>query len=254
MVLAPHQDDETIGCGLLLAEKARRGTPVAVAVATDGSGGWFSSKPRPTPHEVVEIRHDEWHRALDILDVPKPLRFELAFPDGALSDHEAELADRICTLLTSVRPSQVFVTGSADPHRDHQTLARAARHALHQMETSEPAAGHDDVVRGPRPQLFTYRVYPVHGLWPDGLPSHVSFGAITVRFVRSTLGLLRRRPLRLRCPVAVPQKTAAIGSFASQRRLLDGELRYVWRPEVELYWPIDEHGPNGLADPVGPAN
>ena len=68
-MLSPHQDDETIGCGLLMAEKASRGTPVTVAVATDGRGGWYSPTARPTPADIAEIRHREWHRALDVLAV-----------------------------------------------------------------------------------------------------------------------------------------------------------------------------------------
>ena len=85
LVLSPHQDDETIGCGLLMAEKTNRGIPVAVAVATDGRAGWHSPTPRPSPNDIAEIRHREWHRALDALGVPRADRFELEFPDGELA-------------------------------------------------------------------------------------------------------------------------------------------------------------------------
>ena len=85
-MLSPHPDDETIGCGLLMAEKANRGIPVAVAVATDGRGGWYSPMPRPAPRDIAEIRHREWHRALDVLGVPQADRFELGLLDGELSD------------------------------------------------------------------------------------------------------------------------------------------------------------------------
>ena len=139
LVLSPHQDDETIGCGLLMAEKATRGIPVTVAVATDGRGGWYSPTPRPTPPDIAEIRHREWHRALDALAVARPDRFELGFHDGELSDHESELADRIGDLLRTVRPAQVFVTRLGDPHPDHRTLARAVRQAVCQTYDSGPA-------------------------------------------------------------------------------------------------------------------
>jgi hypothetical protein len=59
LVLSPHPDDETIGCGLLLAQLAHRGLSTSVALATDGRSGWYSSTPRPTPEGIVEIRHDE---------------------------------------------------------------------------------------------------------------------------------------------------------------------------------------------------
>jgi LmbE family N-acetylglucosaminyl deacetylase len=240
LVLSPHQDDETIGCGLLMAEKANRGIPVAVAVATDGSAGWFSSTPRPAPHGIAEARHREWHRALDLLAVPRADRFELNFPDGRLSDHENELADRIGDLCRRVRPSQVFVTRTADPHPDHRTLARAACHAVAQTYDAGP---------DPRPQVFTYRVYPGEGLWPDGRPPRVTVGAAVVQFVRSVFGIAGGRALVFRAPWPATTKVAAINAYDSQRGLLDGELRYVWDKRTELYWALD--GQAGAED-LGP--
>jgi hypothetical protein len=34
-------------------------------------------------------------------------------------------------------------------------------------------------------------------------------------------------------------KVAAIDAYDSQRRLLNGELRYVWGTGVEFYWAMD---------------
>ena len=141
LVLSPHPDDETIGCGLLLAEMARRGHSTSVALATDGGGGWYSAAPRPTPDSIVQIRHGEWHRALDALNVPKEGRFEFGFPDGALSDREGEVAERIGDLLRSLSPSEVLVTKPSDPHPDHRALARATRQAVIDVYGSSRRAG-----------------------------------------------------------------------------------------------------------------
>ena len=248
LVLSPHQDDETIGCGLLMAEKTSRGIRVAVAVATDGCGGWYSPTPRPAPRDIVEIRHREWHRALDALAIPRADRFELGFPDGELSHHEIELVDRISDLFRTVRPSQVFVTKSGDPHPDHRTLARAVLKAVAQIYHSRPADP-SSLARGSRlrtfglqPRVYTYRVYPGEGLWPQGHPPQVTVAAASLQFVRSVLGLARHRALLLRAPGSMPTKVAAIEAYDSQSRLLGGELRYVWDTGVELYWPMDECG------------
>ncbi len=230
-MLSPHPDDETIGCGLLIAEKANRGIPVAVAVATDGRGGWFSPMTRPAPRDIAEVRHREWHRALDVLAVPQANRVELGIADGELTNYEDEVADRIGDLFRSVRPSQVFVTSSGDPHPDHRTLARAAAHAAAQTYGSGPG------VR--RPQFFTYRVYPGEGLWPEGRPSRITVSTAGAQFCRSVVGLARRRPLLFRAPGSEPKKAAAIDAYDSQSRLLGGELSYVWGTAVELYWPMD---------------
>jgi LmbE family N-acetylglucosaminyl deacetylase len=251
LVLSPHCDDETIGCGLLMAERARRGIPAAVAVVTDGRGGWFSPSPRPTPEDIVEIRRREWHRALDVLAVPRGDRFELGFPDGELGDHESELMGQIAELLRRVRPAQVFVTRPGDPNADHRVLARAALHAV--AQTYDPDLGSSDGEAaaggsspcpvGPRPEVFTYRIYPGEGLWPEGRPSQVTAVASIAQLARSVLRLRGSRPLLLRAPRSRPTKVAAIGAYDSQRRLLDGELRYVWSQSIELYWPMQGGGP-----------
>lgn len=246
LVLSPHQDDETIGCGLVMAEKASRAIPVTVAVATDGRAGWFSPAPRPAANDIARIRQAEWHRALDALAVPRSDRFEFGFPDGGLSDHESELTDRICELLRRVRPSQVFVTRSGDPHPDHRTLSLAARRAVTQVydfdsagQDARPTSPPSPSSVGPRPQVFTYRVYPGEGLWPDGRPSRVGVGRTVVQVLRSVLRLRGHRPLLLRAPGSAPEKSAAIDAYESQRALLRGELRYVWNTDVELYWPTN---------------
>jgi glycosyltransferase involved in cell wall biosynthesis/LmbE family N-acetylglucosaminyl deacetylase len=247
LVLSPHPDDETIGCGLLLAQMARRGHSTSVALATDGGGGWYSATPRPTPDGIVEIRNGEWHRALDALDVPKESRFEFGFADGTLCDHEGEVAGRIGDLLLSLSPSQVFVTKPYDPHPDHQTLARATRRAVIDVYGSRPRPGpdrgrepiHGDHPNGSPPDVYTYRVYPGEGLWPDGHPPRATLVMTLLQLTRSVCGLLGRRPLILRAARSRSDKTAAIEAYESQRKLLDGELRYVWRSGVELYRPMN---------------
>ena len=246
LVLTPHPDDETIGCGLLLAEMARGGHSTCVALATDGGGGWYSAAPRPTTGTIVQIRHGEWHRALDALNVPKDGRFEFGFPDGALSDREGEVAERIGALLRSLSPSKVLVTKPSDPHSDHRALARATHQAVidvygssHEQASEggrEAIAGHTN---GSPPEVYAYRVYPVEGLWPDGHPPQATLAMTLLRLARSVFGLIGRRPLILRAAMSRSDKRVAIEAHESQRKLLDGELRYVWRTGVELYWPMD---------------
>ena len=231
-----------------MAEKASRGIPVAVVVATDGSAGWHSRGPRPGPNDIVEIRHREWHRALDALGVARANRFELEYPDGELGDHEVELTERLGDLFRRVRPSQVFAPRPNDPHSDHRTLARAVGRAASQVYDSDPGApttsadGSSLQRRGTRPQIFTYRVYPGEGLWPHGRPPRMTVGTVLSLLVRSVSGLIRQRPLLFRAPGLAATKAAAIAAYDSQSRLLAGELRYVWGKGVELYWPMTGDG------------
>lgn len=228
LVLTPHPDDESIACGLLLATKSARGEEVSIALATDGGGGWFSTDPEPTAGEIVRIRRGEWNRGLDDLGVPADHRYELGFADAGLTGHEAEVADRIAALLVDLAPAQVFVTSPDDLHADHRALSRATCRAVRSVYGT-----------GPAPELFAYRVYPATGLWPQGHPGTASAAATVAQLVRSVPVLLADRALRLRAPAAAPAKVRAIVEHASQKRLLDGELRYVWGTDVELFRPLD---------------
>jgi LmbE family N-acetylglucosaminyl deacetylase len=196
--------------------------------------------PRPEPEAIVQIRHREWHRALDVLAVPKESRFTLGIPDGALCDHEEEAAKRIGDLLRNLSPAQVFVTKPHDAHPDHQVLARATRRAVIDVYGSSAGPeGHSS------PAVYHYRVYPGEGIWPGDRPSQPTVAMTLRQFARSAIGLIRRRPLVLRASSAKSDKAAAIAAYESQRRLLDGELRYVWRTGVELYWKMDLSDPSG---------
>src|SRR5690349_19075047 len=44
LVLAPHPDDETLGCGATIMRKRAAGTPVHVVIATDGRHSLASSE------------------------------------------------------------------------------------------------------------------------------------------------------------------------------------------------------------------
>src|SRR5262245_30184806 len=72
LVVAPHPDDETIGCGATLALHARRGDTVHVVVVTDGELGdprGLFARDDGGAGSYVELRRDECRRALQALGV-----------------------------------------------------------------------------------------------------------------------------------------------------------------------------------------
>src|ERR1700751_5264173 len=60
LVLAPHPDDETLGCGATIMRKLAAGTPVQVIIAADGN--WYRSS-KLSVDAVNEIREEEARRA-----------------------------------------------------------------------------------------------------------------------------------------------------------------------------------------------
>lgn len=128
VILAPHADDETLGCGGLIMTKRSAGTRVDVIIATDGAAT-HPDVPRQTltTKALVELREEETRAACKVLGVDtKHLKF-LRLPDGELASHAADLEDAIASSIAEMGPEEVYVCALADGHRDHKALARAAR-------------------------------------------------------------------------------------------------------------------------------
>ncbi len=143
LVVAPHQDDETLGCGGLIALKRRLGAPVTVIFVTDGASS--PSRGNTPATDWTDLRRQEAFDALAVLGVPPAHCHFLEGPDGGLSDlsaaQTATLADRLARLISDVLPAQVAVTFRKDGHPDHEAsfalVARAIRQSGHETELWE---------------------------------------------------------------------------------------------------------------------
>jgi LmbE family N-acetylglucosaminyl deacetylase len=129
LVLAPHPDDESLGCGGIIAEACARGRPPIVAIMTDGAASHPNSRDYP-PARLAELRAREVRNALACLGLPAERLVLLNAPDGdvphagvaavALAARLAVLADGCDAILTSWRH---------DPHGDHVSAWTIARDA-----------------------------------------------------------------------------------------------------------------------------
>lgn len=128
VVVAPHPDDETLGCGAAIARKVAAGSPVWILIATDGR---HSHKSRLiSPATLGGIRADEARAACRTLGVPEDRFRQLGWEDSRLAEREEELTEVIRTVVGNVRPDEILVTSARDWHPDHQAANRAARAAL----------------------------------------------------------------------------------------------------------------------------
>ncbi|MEA2417402.1 MAG: hypothetical protein QOI58_4059 [Thermoanaerobaculia bacterium] len=111
LVLAPHPDDEVIGCGGLVALHLREGRKVHVVVATDGAQAGNASQ-----------REAESRAALALLG-DATIEF-LGFPDRELSNAHL-LDDRLAAILREWKPDLIAVPSPLEIHPDHVALSRA---------------------------------------------------------------------------------------------------------------------------------
>ncbi len=124
VVIAPHPDDDVLGCGTLLAYAAER-IPVAVVYVTDGAASHVGSPTYP-PDRLRALREDEAMRGLLRLGVRTRARF-LRWPDGAVPSCEgagaATLMDALRACIANDADVAVAVPWRRDPHADHRAVA-----------------------------------------------------------------------------------------------------------------------------------
>jgi LmbE family N-acetylglucosaminyl deacetylase len=124
LILAPHQDDESLGCGGLIAACAARGTPPVVAFLTDGALSHPGSRSHP-PASLSRLRAREARVALHRLGVGRAVF--LNAPDGAAPMAGDVFNALRATLVRLARGCTAVVTAwRGDPHCDHVAAARLA--------------------------------------------------------------------------------------------------------------------------------
>lgn len=139
LVLAPHPDDESIGCGGTLALYARLGVPVQVVFMTDGRLGDPALRRLPvrSPRRetleaaLVERRMAEARAALQALGATGG--HFLGAPDGALGLAVDQVAPRLADLLRELRPDVVLLPFVTDRHADHAATGRCLLVAARQL-------------------------------------------------------------------------------------------------------------------------
>ena len=164
IVFAPHPDDETLGCGGMIALKRQQGVDVWVVFLTDGQDSQLNHARIKTIAELVQIRQHEALAALETLGVqPSEIRF-LNLPDGSLPDlpeaKRQQVINQLVTLLETSNAQEVYVTYRNDIHPDHQETYALVRSAVLQSKRDL------DLIQ-----------YPV---WANWRPQQIDFNAAEI--------------------------------------------------------------------------
>ena len=135
LVLAPHPDDESLGCGGLLAQCAAAGIPAQVAILTDGSRSHPGSVSHPPPH-LASVRQGEVLEALKILGLTDRHLCWVGAEDTRLPAEGAaaeEIVARLITRCELTGCNLVLGTWKRDPHCDHEAAAAIADSLARQL-------------------------------------------------------------------------------------------------------------------------
>ncbi|UOF90709.1 bacillithiol biosynthesis deacetylase BshB2 [Fodinisporobacter ferrooxydans] len=131
LVVLPHPDDESFGCGGAIALHTNAGTPVTYACGTLGEMGRNMGRPFfATRESLPKIREKELRNACDALAV-RDLRL-MGLRDKTVEFEDPErLADRIEAFIKELQPSLIltFYPGHA-VHPDHDAMGAATIRAV----------------------------------------------------------------------------------------------------------------------------
>ena len=131
LVLAPHPDDESIGCGGTLCRHVQQGDEVHVVFLTSGEKGGHGRSEAAT----IRVREAEARRAASILGIPDIDFWHL--PDGAVRSTRSAI-ERLRVKLSQFRPHTIYVTHEHEMHHDHRAAVRLLRRALKHVPGEHP--------------------------------------------------------------------------------------------------------------------
>lgn len=165
LALAPHPDDETIGCGGSLRLHASRGDRVCVVFLTSGELGLENVDPA----EARKIREREAEAAAKILGVAQ-LDF-LRLPDWFMGEDLGKAAAALRPVVERESPATIYFPHPGEWHPDHRAawpILRAAMDGirgdcdLRAYEVWTPLAHFDeveDITASMRDKLRAVRCY-----------------------------------------------------------------------------------------------
>jgi LmbE family N-acetylglucosaminyl deacetylase len=139
LVVAPHPDDETLGCGGVISLLRDSGQSVQVLVISDGTLSHPRSLKYPAA-KLLALREAETLKALSVLGVSSTEITFLRWQDGSIPTLESPnfpaAVSQCCNLLQMWIPETVFLPWRSDPHSDHRATWQLIRTALTNLNNS----------------------------------------------------------------------------------------------------------------------
>lgn len=139
LVLAPHPDDESIGCGGTLKKCVTAGLDVRVIVLTDGRHGSLQIRQLPDndpektglQKNLIDTRQAETRAAMQQIGV-KQILFLNAI-DSQLTQDVARIAEALAHELDKWQPDTIILPFITDRHADHFATNRCLIQACSQL-------------------------------------------------------------------------------------------------------------------------
>ena len=211
VIFAPHQDDETLGCGGLIALKGSQNIPVWIVFLTDGAVS-YQYDPHSDPAGLSQIRRREAMAALSILGVDPLKVYFLDHPDGELltlcPDRHQFLIEQLIQILHQAQPQEIYLPHFLDGHPDHEATWNLVQEAL--------IGNH---------QRVNIWQYPIWLFWQG-------------RYEFSLNAKKNAQCYRLDIRTVQTQKEQAIAAYPSQHAILPRPYMHQFTQPYELFFPV----------------
>jgi LmbE family N-acetylglucosaminyl deacetylase len=135
MIVVPHDDDLTIGAGMMLMACSQKNIPIVAVITTDGSMGYCTADQKS---DIIQIRKNETEASITSLGLKNFTIEWCNYPDCDLPNHKGRreslnqgkeanagytgLQNTYTALLRKHNPTRVFVSTGEDYHPDHKTV------------------------------------------------------------------------------------------------------------------------------------
>jgi LmbE family N-acetylglucosaminyl deacetylase len=133
LVVAPHPDDETLGCGGTVALLARDRVRTSIVIVT-GGGASHPTHPFLRAAEISSLRKTEAHLATGLLGVSQENVTFLEAEDGSLANLDGKqskaIVGEIVKLLAKAPPDAVLLPYRGDGSSEHNATFGLVRSAL----------------------------------------------------------------------------------------------------------------------------
>jgi len=115
LAIAPHPDDETLGCGGTLLRRKLEGAAIGWVIVTSitEAAGWSTERVARRREEIETVRQMYGFDAV----------FELGLPTTRLDALPmGDLVERFSQVFKQFEPNEVFVPARSDVHTDHRVV------------------------------------------------------------------------------------------------------------------------------------
>jgi N-acetylglucosamine malate deacetylase 1 len=146
IVLAPHMDDEVIGCGGTIYKHTRKGADVMVVFLTDGRYGskallqYSGQERRRREIEVAATRRIEAEQALQVLGVKDAVFLDAE--ETALTTTPS-LQKSLRDILAARRPDIVYLPFFLEEHIDHRAVSQVLQGAVQDLRLDFDCCGYE---------------------------------------------------------------------------------------------------------------